>query len=66
MDVATWWDPLVARAFTLAAIAALVVIGGRVYTRAILHTGPLLSLGEALSAGATAGARPMRSGPGRP
>jgi hypothetical protein len=50
----------------LAAIAALVVIGGRVYTRAILHTGPLLSLGEALSAGATAGARPMRSGPGRP
>ena len=66
MGVATWWDPLVAMAFTLAAIAALVVAGGRVYTRAILHTGSLLTLREAVSAGATAGARPTRSGPGRP
>ena len=31
----------------LAAIAALVVLGGRVYTRAILHTGAMLSLGDA-------------------
>jgi ABC-2 type transport system permease protein len=65
MGVATWWDPLVAVAFTLAAIAGLVVLGGRVYTRAILHTGSMLTLGEALSAGATAGARPTRSGPAR-
>jgi ABC-2 type transport system permease protein len=66
LGAATWWDPIVATALTLAVIATLVVAGGRVYTRAILHTGSLLTLREALSAGATAGARPTRSGPGRP
>jgi ABC-2 type transport system permease protein len=126
MGAATWWDPIVATAITLAAIAALVAAGGRVYTRAILHTGSMLTLGEAwrgiplpeaagvaedrdrrvrllvlvavaltagaavaaltrdvviglavgaalyavasrrFSAGATAGARPTRSGPARP
>jgi ABC-2 type transport system permease protein len=67
MGAATWWDPLVAMILTLAAIAALVVLGGRIYTRAILHTGSTLTLGEALrdavSAGATAAVRPTRSGP---
>ncbi|HEY7072263.1 MAG TPA: hypothetical protein VH479_19200, partial [Acidimicrobiales bacterium] len=66
MGAAVWWDPIVAAALTLAAIAALVVVGGRVYTRAILHTGSLLTVREALSAGATAGARPTRTGPARP
>jgi ABC-2 type transport system permease protein len=47
MGAATWWDPLVAVILTLATIAGLVVLGGRVYTRAILHTGATLSLGEA-------------------
>lgn len=47
MGVATWWDPLVAVGLTGAAIAGLVVLGGRIYTRAILHTGALLSLREA-------------------
>jgi ABC-2 type transport system permease protein len=47
MGVATWWDPVVAALVTLAAIAGLVVLGGRVYTRAILHTGTTLTLGEA-------------------
>ncbi len=47
MGAATWWDPLVAVSLTLAAIAGLVVLGGRVYTRAILHTGSTLSLGDA-------------------
>jgi ABC-2 type transport system permease protein len=47
MGAATWWDPLVAVILILATIAALVVLGGRVYTRAILHTGATLSLGEA-------------------
>jgi ABC-2 type transport system permease protein len=47
MGVATWWDPLVAVFLTLATIAGLVVLGGRIYTRAILHTGATLSLGEA-------------------
>jgi ABC-2 type transport system permease protein len=47
MGVATWWDPLVAVLVALATIAGLVVLGGRVYTRAILHTGATLSLGDA-------------------
>jgi ABC-2 type transport system permease protein len=47
MGTATWWDPVVAVILTLATIAALVALGGRVYTRAILHTGARLSLGEA-------------------
>jgi ABC-2 type transport system permease protein len=47
MGAATWWDPAVAALLTLATIAGLVVLGGRVYTRAILHTGATLTLGEA-------------------
>jgi hypothetical protein len=47
MGSATWWDPVLAVILTLATIAGLVVLGGRVYTRAILHTGGALSLGEA-------------------
>lgn len=47
MGTATWWDPIVAVALIVASIGALVVIGGRVYTRAILHTGSTLSLGDA-------------------
>jgi ABC-2 type transport system permease protein len=47
MGAATWWDPAVAGLLTVATIALLVVLGGRVYTRAILHTGAPLSLGEA-------------------
>ena len=42
--VGSRWSPSV---LTLATIAGLVVLGGRVYTRAILHTGATLSLGEA-------------------
>ncbi len=47
MGVATWWDPIIAVVLTLSTIAGLVVLGGRVYTWAILHTGAPLSLGEA-------------------
>jgi len=47
MGVATWWDPVVAIIVILATIAGLVMLGGRVYTRAILHTGATLSLREA-------------------
>jgi ABC-2 type transport system permease protein len=47
MGVATWWDPVVAVLLTIATIAGLVVLGGRVYTRAILHTGATLRLAEA-------------------
>jgi ABC-2 type transport system permease protein len=47
MGAATWWDPVLAVLLTAATIAALVVLGGRVYTRAILHTGATLSLSDA-------------------
>jgi ABC-2 type transport system permease protein len=47
MGAASWWDPLLAVVLTLAAIAGLVVLGGRIYTRAILHTGSTLSLSDA-------------------
>jgi ABC-2 type transport system permease protein len=47
MGATTWWDPVVAAILTVATIAGLVVLGGRIYTRAILHTGATLSLGEA-------------------
>jgi ABC-2 type transport system permease protein len=47
MGVATWWDPVGAAVVTIATIAGLVVLGGRIYTRAILHTGSVLSVREA-------------------
>ena len=47
MGAASWWDPVVAVLLALASIAGLVLLGGRVYTRAILHTGATLSIGDA-------------------
>jgi ABC-2 type transport system permease protein len=47
MGVAAWWEPLLAVVLTLAAIAGLVQLGGRIYARAILHTGPRLRLRDA-------------------
>lgn len=47
MGAATWWDPVVAAALALGAIAGLVVVGGRIYMGAILHTGPTLKLTQA-------------------
>jgi ABC-2 type transport system permease protein len=47
MGEATWWDPVLALVLTVAAVGGLVVLGGRVYTRAILHTGATLTLGDA-------------------
>ena len=47
LDVAAWWEPVAAAALTLAAIAALVVFAGRVYTGAILRTGATVRLVDA-------------------
>ena len=44
MGAAAWWEPVVAAVLTLAAIAGLAQLAGRVYTRAILHSGPAVSL----------------------
>jgi ABC-2 type transport system permease protein len=47
MGAATWWDPIVAVVLTVATIGGLVALGGRIYTRALLHTGATLSLADA-------------------
>jgi ABC-2 type transport system permease protein len=73
MGAAAWWEPVIAAMITLAATAGLVQLAGRVYTRAILHSGPALSLREAwrdkaasragLSGAGTAEAGPPPAGP---
>lgn len=47
MGAASWWEPLVAVVLTCGAIAGLVMLGGRVYAGAILHSGPTLKLRDA-------------------
>jgi ABC-2 type transport system permease protein len=54
---AAWWEPLVATALTLVAIAGLVVFAGRVYTNAILHRGATLRLRDALHSPTLVGGR---------
>jgi ABC-2 type transport system permease protein len=57
MGAASWWEPLVAVALALVAIAALVWFGGRVYSRAALHTGATLKLRDVWT-GEPSAARP--------
>lgn len=47
MGATTWWDPYLAVVLTLAATAGLVVLGGRIYARAVLHTGGVVRLVDA-------------------
>ena len=61
LGAAAWWEPVIAAALTVAAIAGLAVLAGRVYTGAILHTGPTLKLREAWSA--TTRPAPRTAGP---
>ena len=44
LGAAAWWEQLLAVVLTVGAVAALVVLGGRVYARAVLHSGPTLRL----------------------
>jgi ABC-2 type transport system permease protein len=44
MGATAWWEPPLAAALTLAATIGLVMLAGRIYTNAILHGGPRLSL----------------------
>jgi ABC-2 type transport system permease protein len=73
MGATAWWEPVIAAALTLAAIAGLVQLAGRVYTRAILHSGPALSLRDVRRDRSTAGrgptgvtARALAGGAARP
>jgi ABC-2 type transport system permease protein len=61
LGAAAWWEPIIASALTVAAIAGLAVLAGRVYTGAILHTGPALKLRDAWSAANRAGPRAAES-----
>jgi hypothetical protein len=49
MGAAAWWQPALAVVLTLATVAGLVYVGGRLYVRAILHSGSTLSLRDAWS-----------------
>jgi ABC-2 type transport system permease protein len=44
LGLAAWWEPFLAALLTLAAIVALVRLGGRIYERSILHMGSTLQL----------------------
>jgi hypothetical protein len=58
MGATTWWEPVLAVALTLATIIGLVRLAGRLYTNAILHSGPALSLKDAWRPATTAGPGP--------
>jgi ABC-2 type transport system permease protein len=47
MGAASWWEPPLAVALTVATIVGLVYVGGRVYAGAILRRGPTLKLRDA-------------------
>ena len=64
MGATAWWEPVAAAVLTLAAIVVLVLLAGRIYTNAILHGGPRLSLREAWRSTATPG--PSATGTGAP
>lgn len=53
LGATAWWEPVLAVAATLAAIAGLAVFAGRVYTGAILHGRATLKLRDAWRRGAT-------------
>ena len=42
-----WWEPIVAAGLTVGAIVGLERLAGRIYTNAILHSGPTLKLADA-------------------
>jgi hypothetical protein len=63
MGATAWWEPVLAVALTLAAIAGLVQLAGRVYTAAILHTGPTLKLRDAWRGTTTRGPSAADTGP---
>ena len=64
MGVTAWWEPTLAVALSLATIGALVYFGGRLYVRAILHSGATLSVAEAWHGSATP--QPEASKPASP
>ena len=63
IGAAAWWEPIIAAALTIAAIAGLVLLAGRVYTAAVLHSGPRLSLKAAWRGTTTTSSSPAEANP---
>lgn len=53
-----WWEPIVSAAIVAVTIVGLVRVGGRVYTSAILHSGPALKLRDAWRGSTASAPRP--------
>ncbi|MBO0815353.1 MAG: ABC transporter permease [Actinobacteria bacterium] len=62
LGAVAWWEPVVAAALAVAAIGVLAVLAGRVYTGAILHTGPTLKLRDAWRSSTTPGPGRTKAG----
>jgi ABC-2 type transport system permease protein len=62
MGAAAWWEPVLAAVLTLAAIIGLVLLAGRIYTAAILHGGPRLTLRAAWRDGSAPAPPAARTG----
>ena len=58
MGATAWWEPVLAVVLTLATIIGLVQLAGRLYTNAILHSGPALSLKDAWRSATATGPGP--------
>jgi ABC-2 type transport system permease protein len=58
MGATAWWEPVLAVVLILATISGLVRLAGRLYTSAIVHSGPAVSLRDAWRSTTTAGSRP--------
>lgn len=63
MGATAWWEPVLAAALTLVTITGLVLLAGRIYTNAILHGGPRLSLQAAWRSAPTSASRAPTAGP---
>lgn len=63
LGAAAWWEQLLSVALAGAAIAGLAVVAGRVYTRAILHTGARTRLRDVWRRAGTTEATETRSNP---
>jgi ABC-2 type transport system permease protein len=66
MGAAAWWEPVLAVAVTLATIIWLVRLAARLYTNAILHSGPALSIKDAWRSTSTARSAPGPAPAGAP
>jgi len=63
MGATAWWEPVFAAVLTLATIIGLVLLAGRIYTNAILHSGPRLSLKDAWRSTTTSSPGPAQAKP---